>query len=253
MSAEIRVKRELRDFELEVELSVGDGEVVCLVGRNGCGKSTVLRMVAGIMRPDEGRIVINDRVLFDSEANVNVGPEGRDVGMVFQNYAVFPHMSVMKNISFGLRSRGAGKDEAAETARPLMEEYGLWSVRDVKASRLSGGQRQRVALLRAMVIKPAILLLDEPLSAIDRATQAHARTEIRGMVRRTGASCILVTHDPNDAEELADRTLMMDRGRIDGQETSVMRDEGGGGFRRQGAPSGLPTVSRAKRVGWSRA
>ncbi|WP_019178619.1 ABC transporter ATP-binding protein [Methanomassiliicoccus luminyensis] len=229
MTVEIKAARKLRDFVLDVDLSIPDGEILVLIGRNGSGKSTVLRMVAGLMSPDQGRISVGGRTFFDSSRGIDLLPEERDVGFMFQNYAVFPHLTVYGNLAYGLRNKKIAEDEILQQVRPLMEGYGLWNVKDVRAGKLSGGQKQRVALLRSLVARPCMFLLDEPLSAIDRAAQATARKEIRSLIRSTNASAIVVTHDPSDAVELGDRICLINQGRI---ETA-------------GTPEDLPSSDRA--------
>jgi molybdate transport system ATP-binding protein len=214
MSVEVRITKQLRDYVLDLEMDITSEAIHVLVGRNGSGKTTILKMIAGLMTPDSGRIVVNGEVYFDSEAAIDLPVEERGTGFVFQNYAVFPHMTVLENIIFGLNVKRSGRKEAAEAVRPMMEEYALWDLRDVRASNLSGGQRQRVALLRTMVLSPRLFLLDEPLSALDTATQEVVRKDIRKLIRGTGTPCIIVTHDVVDALEMGDTACLMDKGRI---------------------------------------
>ncbi|MDW5561823.1 MAG: ATP-binding cassette domain-containing protein [Methanomassiliicoccus sp.] len=214
MPVEVRITRRLRDYVLNVDMSVGDDGIHVLVGRNGSGKTTILRMIAGLMTPDSGRIVVNGEVFFDSEAGIDLPVEERRTGFVFQNYAVFPHMTVLENLIFGLNVTRKERRGATETIRPMMEEYSLWDLRDVRAANLSGGQRQRVALLRTLILRPRIYLLDEPLSALDAATQNVVRKDIRNLIRGTGTPCMIVTHDVVDAVEMGDTACLLDRGKI---------------------------------------
>jgi ABC-type sulfate/molybdate transport systems ATPase subunit len=184
----------LRSFALDLELSVG-AETVALVGPSGAGKTTVLRAIAGLRRPDRGRIVLGDRRWFDAAAGVDLPPERRSVGLVFQEYALFPHLSVRANVAFG----GAARVD------DLLERFRIVRLAEEKPGRLSGGERQRVALARALARDPAVLLLDEPLSALDAHTRAVVRDELQDLLRDLPLPTLLVTHDFRDAAALADR------------------------------------------------
>ncbi len=188
---------------------IGDGEFVVLVGPSGCGKSTLLRMVAGLEDITEGELTINGRQMND------VDPADRDIAMVFQNYALYPHMSVRKNIAYGLKNRKTPKDvierKVAEAAAMLnLDEY-----LDRKPSQLSGGQRQRVAMGRAIVRDPSLFLFDEPLSNLDAKLRNQMRIEIKALQRRLGVTSIYVTHDQVEAMTMADRIIVMNAGRIE--------------------------------------
>jgi putative spermidine/putrescine transport system ATP-binding protein len=192
----------------EFDLDVADGEFVALLGPSGCGKTTVLRMLAGITSPDHGQIRFGERRVDE------LPPERRNVGLVFQSYALFPHMSVAANIGFGLRMRGISREE---TARRVNEALGLVDLGTLGARyprELSGGQQQRVALARALVIEPDVLLLDEPLSNLDAKLREHLREDIRALQRRLGMTAIYVTHDQAEAMALADRVVLMNAGRV---------------------------------------
>jgi ABC-type Fe3+/spermidine/putrescine transport system ATPase subunit len=214
MPVEIRLAKQLRDYRLDVEMMVKDEDIHVLFGRNGSGKTTILKMIAGLIEPDSGRIVIDGKVLFDSEVGIDLPAEQRGTGFMFQNYALFPHMTVLGNLSFGLKVKKFTENEIIETVRPFMEEYSLWELKDVRVSSLSGGQRQQVALLRTLVLRPNIFLLDEPLNALDISAQTTIRKEIKSLIRKTGTPCIVVTHDIGDALELGDSACLLDRGRI---------------------------------------
>jgi molybdate transport system ATP-binding protein len=192
----------LRDFDLGVDLSVG-AEVVALVGPSGAGKTTLLRAVAGLTKA-RGRISVNRESWLNSERGIELPPEERSVGFVFQDYALFPHLSVRRNVEFG-RGAGAGR---------LLERFGLGRLADAKPRELSGGERQRVALARALARDPAVLLLDEPLSALD----AHTRDEVRGglqeLLREANRPALVVTHDFEDAATLATRVGVLVGGRL---------------------------------------
>ncbi|WP_445150405.1 ABC transporter ATP-binding protein [Baekduia sp. Peel2402] len=186
----------LRAYALRVGLAVGTAETVALVGPSGAGKSTVLRAVAGLLHPDDGRIALGDDVWFDAARGVRLAPERRSVGLVFQDHALFPHLTVLQNVAFG------GTEPAA---RELLERFGIAPLANEKPGRLSGGERQRVALARALARDPGVLLLDEPLSALDAHTRAVVRAELAGLLRTLAIPALLVTHDHRDAIALADR------------------------------------------------
>lgn len=211
---EIDVLRRLRDFRLEVRLNVADGEILMLVGDNGCGKTTILNLIAGLVSPDAGRIVQAGRTLFDSVLDVNVPPEARNIGYVFQSYALFPHLSVYENVAFGLRTRKMPRNEIDLLVKDRLEAAGLWEIRKARAVSISGGQKQRVALARALIIEPDLLLLDEPLSALDVRRQASMRRELRETIHQYGVPAIIVTHDLRDVACIGDRACLLDMGKI---------------------------------------
>jgi len=192
-----------------VDLEVADGELLVLVGPSGCGKSTIMRMIAGLERPTAGRILIGDRDVSD------VRPQERDVAMVFQSYALYPHKSVRDNLAFGLRMRGVPKREIAERIEQVAKMLELGPLLDKKPRKLSGGQRQRVALGRAIVRSPQVFLLDEPLSNLDARLRVQTRTELARLQRRLGATMVYVTHDQEEAMTLGDRVAVMCDGRIE--------------------------------------
>jgi molybdate transport system ATP-binding protein len=195
----------LRAFDLELTLAVGD-ETLALVGPSGAGKSTLLRAVAGLERPDRGRIALDGEVWLDTDRGVDVPPERRSVGLVFQEYALFPHLSVRRNVAFG----GASTAEVDE----LLERFGIAALAAARPDAISGGERQRVALARALARRPRVLLLDEPLSALDAHTRSAVRGELRGLLAGLGLPVVLVTHDFEDAATLADRVGVLVEGRI---------------------------------------
>jgi ABC-type sulfate/molybdate transport systems ATPase subunit len=201
LSVELAVP--LRSFRLELSLAVA-AETVAIVGPSGAGKSTVLRAVAGLLRPESGRVALDDDVWFDSQTHVDRAPEDRSVGMVFQQYALFPHLSVQKNVEFG------GKERSAE----LLERFGIAHLARARPPQLSGGERQRVALARALARSPKVLLLDEPLSALDPQTRDVVRAELVGHLERLALPTLLVSHDVADAVALADRVGVIRDGRI---------------------------------------
>ncbi len=218
---EADVALRLGALDLDVSLKVEPGELVALLGPNGAGKTTVLRTLAGLLAPDRGRVVLDGRVLDDVAAGVQVPPEQRPVGYVFQDYLLFPHLSATENVAFGLRSRGVPKKEARSRAAQWLERVGLAGQAEVRPKALSGGQAQRVALARALATEPRLLLLDEPLAALDASTRLSTRRELRRQLDRYDGVRILVTHDPLEAIALAERLVVLEDGRISQEGTSA--------------------------------
>ncbi|MBU3675217.1 MAG: ATP-binding cassette domain-containing protein [Solirubrobacteraceae bacterium] len=194
----------LGELDLELDLAVGPGETLALLGPSGAGKTTVLRVIAGLVRPQQGRVSLGPRVLLDTGLGIDLPPEERGVGMVFQDYALFPNMSVLENVAFADR----------EGAPAMLERFGLASMAGREPASLSGGERQRVALARAMARGPDILLLDEPLSALDAQSRGELRGELAGMLAGVEVPTVIVTHDPADVEVLATRAMSIDAGRV---------------------------------------
>jgi molybdate transport system ATP-binding protein len=199
-------------FSEQVALQVSDGEVVAVLGPNGSGKSTLLRTLAGIQPLTSGRIELDGAVLDEPRAGVLLPPERRRCGVVFQDYLLFPHLSAEANVAFGMRSRGASKAEATRQALEWLARMGVADQAAVKPGRLSGGQAQRVALARALAVDPRLLLLDEPMAALDVAQRGSVRHELRLHLEEFGGSCVMVTHDPLDAAALADRLVILEDG-----------------------------------------
>jgi molybdate transport system ATP-binding protein len=196
---------------LDVAWTAGDG-VAVLFGPSGSGKSLTLRCLAGLDRPDAGRMVVNGRVFFDSALGVDLPPHHRRIGYVFQGYALFPHLSVAQNIAFGLRDRP--RVERQRRAQEVMERLGLGDLARRSPRELSGGQQQRVALGRALAVDPDLLLLDEPLSALDAPLRRQLRDDLERTLRDWGKPAVLVTHDLSEAYQLADRVVVYDHGRV---------------------------------------
>jgi spermidine/putrescine ABC transporter ATP-binding subunit len=192
----------------DVNLIVEQGEFVVLLGPSGCGKTTTLRMVAGFVHPDDGRILIG------GEDVTNVAPRLRNVGMVFQNYALFPNMTVAENIAFGLRQKRAQRAAIAQRVAELLELIQMSTKGDSAVGALSGGQQQRVALARALAVSPRVLLMDEPLGALDVRLREDMQLELTQIQRRLSITTMLVTHDQHEAMTLADRIVVMSHGRI---------------------------------------
>ncbi len=190
-------------------LDIASGETLVLLGPSGCGKTTLLRIIAGLETPDLG-----GRVLFDGKDLTGLPIERRNVGMVFQSYALFPNMTVAENIGYGLKIRGVAKSERTARVAELMELTNISGLEDRRIEQLSGGQRQRVALARAVAIRPSVLLLDEPLTALDAALRERLRSELNRLLRTLGITAIYVTHDQAEAMELGDRVVVMRKGAI---------------------------------------
>jgi iron(III) transport system ATP-binding protein len=209
----------------DVAFEVGAGEVVTLLGPSGCGKTTTLRCVAGLERPSAGRILINDRVMVDCAAGTFVPAHRRSLGMVFQSYAIWPHMTVYENVAYALEGRGLGKPEMKRLALEALETVKLAHLAERPAPRLSGGQQQRVAIARALVGKPQALLFDEPLSNLDAKLRSEMRTELSRLQKQIGLTSIYVTHDQAEALAISDWIIVMKDGRIveRGRPTEIYR------------------------------
>ncbi len=206
MALSVHFTHPLRSFDASVELTVPDGATTALVGPSGAGKTTVLRVVAGLLRPRTGVVTLDDRTWLDTGKGVDVPPERRRVGYLFQEYALFPHLDVLANVRFGA-GRGAPVAE-------LLERFGISHLTAARIGELSGGERQRVALARALALEPGVLLLDEPLSALDAHTKAAVRIELHELLRELALPTILVTHDFEDAAALADHVGVIVDGKV---------------------------------------
>ncbi len=202
-------RRVLRD----VVLGVAKGERVVIFGPSGCGKSTLLRIVAGFIAPDCGKVLIDGRVV-SRPKEIVVQPEHRDVGMVFQDLALWPHMSVRGNIEFGLRAKGVSKKRAKERVEEILKEVELSGFEDKMPDRLSGGERQRVALARSLVLEPKVLLMDEPLSSLDEELNSRVRRVILDLHKKLGFTLIYVTHSKEEAADIGDRVVKMKNGTV---------------------------------------
>jgi len=198
----------------DVSLTIPEGEFVTLLGPSGCGKTTTLNCVAGLERPDAGRIAVGTSVLTNVARGVILEPERRDLGMVFQSYALWPHMNVFDNLAFGLRRRKVPRAEIAPRIKATLELVELAGLDRRYPYQLSGGQQQRVALARAVVAQPRVLLLDEPLSNLDAKVRERARFWLRDLQRRLGITAIYVTHDQAEALAISDRIAVMSQGRV---------------------------------------
>ena len=198
----------------DVNLSVAQGEFVTLLGPSGCGKTTTLRCIAGLERPDAGEIRIGDQIVAAAERGIYLYPEERNIGMVFQSYAVWPHMTVFDNVAYGLRVRRAPSSVIKERTTRALELVGLAPLAERYATKLSGGQRQRVALARAIVYEPKVILFDEPLSNLDAKLREQMRIELVRLQHEVGITSIYVTHDQSEALVMSDRVVVMNKGVI---------------------------------------
>jgi molybdate transport system ATP-binding protein len=214
MSLVVDARTRIGDLALDVQLRVGDDEVVAVLGPNGAGKTTLLRIVAGLHAVDAGRVEHDGVTLDDPVAGVFVPPRDRSVGFVFQDGALFPFLDARDNIAFGLRCRGIGRRAAAQLAQEWLARVGLQGRERSRPHELSGGEAQRVALARALAPAPRLLLLDEPLAALDAAVRPEMRRLLRDQLAAFGGTRLLVTHDPVDAATLADRIVIVEGGRV---------------------------------------
>lgn len=212
MSLDLEARTALGGFALDVALSVASGRCLALAGPSGAGKTSVLRVAAGLVRPREGRVRCGERLWLDTARGVDVPPEERALGYVFQDYALFPHLRAWQNVAYGLR--GVARGERRRQALALLERFGVAHRADARPQTLSGGERQRVALARALARRPAALLLDEPLSALDARSRASAARELAGALRDAAVPTLLVTHDFAEAALLGDRVGVIDDGRV---------------------------------------
>jgi len=201
-------------FELDLALEVEAGHPLAIIGPNGAGKSTALLALAGVLALDEGRIAVADRVLTDTASGIDLPPEKRRVGIMFQSYALFAHLTVRENIAFGPRAQGRGRQGAARLADEWMERVGLSALAARHPGALSGGQAQRVALARALAAEPDVLLLDEPLSALDVESRDEVRAELAQHVRAFAGVTVIVAHDRDDVAALADTVIVLEHGQV---------------------------------------
>jgi ABC-type Fe3+/spermidine/putrescine transport system ATPase subunit len=202
-----------------VDFAVAPSTTVTLLGPSGCGKTTTLRCIAGLEVPTAGRIAVGDTVVYDGETGTFVEPERRNIGMVFQSYAIWPHMTVGGNVGFPLKISGRPRAEVEERTRNILQLVGLGELHDRSAAALSGGQQQRVALARALVHEPSVVLFDEPLSNLDANLRERMRTELQLLQSRLGFTAIFVTHDQQEALSLSDRIIVMNKGLLEQEGT----------------------------------
>jgi molybdate transport system ATP-binding protein len=217
LTVDIRKTLRSRDraFQLEARFEARHDRVV-VFGPSGSGKSITMQCIAGLIAPDAGRIVVNDQVLYDSAAHVDLRPQARAVGLVFQDYALFPHLTVEENIAFGINHglRTRVRPDQAQRVAEFLKLFELEALARSQPRSLSGGQRQRVALARALIRAPRLLLLDEPLSALDPLLRERVRDELSATQRRFGVPMVVITHDPADVEAFAENVVVFDHGRV---------------------------------------
>jgi molybdate transport system ATP-binding protein len=214
MSLDAHLVVERTGFRLDLELTAEPGEVVALLGPNGAGKTTALRALAGLIPIDGGHVILDGRRLDDPATNAFTRPEHRRIGVVFQDYLLFPHLSAVENVAFGMRCRHVPRRAARERAHAWLDRVGLSEHARKRPRQLSGGQAQRVALARALATEPRLLLLDEPLAALDARTRLDTRAQLRGHLHAHPGATVLVTHDPLDAMMLADRLVIVEDGAV---------------------------------------
>jgi len=200
-------------LELDMHVTIDEGEVVALLGPNGAGKTTLLQAIAGLVPISAGRVELDGKVLEDAATGLYLPTEKRSIGFVFQEYLLFPHLTVVENVAFGLRARGVGGSEARARAADWLERVDLAAYANAKPTELSGGQRQRVALARALAPDPRVLLLDEPLAALDVTARAAVRRDLKKHLASFRGIRLIVTHDPLEAAVLADRLIVIEQGR----------------------------------------
>ena len=192
----------------DIDFTVQEGEFLSLLGPSGCGKTTILRILIGLEKPDAGQIIKDGRDI------TSLAPSQRGMGIVFQNYALFENMTVLKNVEYALRRRGDSREEARAQALRMLDMVGLGDLAHRKPGRLSGGQQQRVAIVRTLALQPDIVLFDEPMSALDVDTRMSLRTELKALQRQLGTTMIYITHDQEEAFAMSDRIMVMEEGRI---------------------------------------
>lgn len=210
---EAQMRKKLRDYSLDLALTVRSGEIMVLMGMNGSGKSTTLNILAGLLEPDAAVITLNGEWLCHSDDGIDVPVEDRRIGYVLQNSAVFPHMTVRDNVTFGLRSRGIPRQEIMERASLWMDRMHIADLAGIKAGNLSGGQKQRVALARALAIGPRLLMMDEPFTALDAESTQTVKDLTRRFVQEMQIPCIVVTHRITDSTEIGDRACVLCNGK----------------------------------------
>ena len=203
-----------------LSLEIEEGEIFTLLGPSGCGKTTTLRMIAGLERPDEGEIILKGRPIVSVNRGIFVNPEKRNMGMVFQSYAIWPHMTVAKNVAYPLQLRRVDRPTIRKKVHQALSLVGLEGLEDRPATHLSGGQQQRVAIARALVYEPEILLLDEPLSNLDAKLREQMRVDLKLLQQRLGITVVYVTHDQIEALSLSDHVVVMNQGQVEQQGTA---------------------------------
>lgn len=244
MSVEIQIKKDFGSFVLEVNFSSSDNRIGIL-GASGCGKTMTLKCIAGIEKPDEGRIIIGDRVFFDSEKKMNLPARDRKIGYLFQNYALFPHMTVETNIGIGIREKGRKKEEKVKR---LIEKFQLGGLEKRYPSQLSGGQQQRTALARILACEPNMILLDEPFSALDGFLRENMQQEMLRILKGYEGNVLMVSHSRDEIYRFSNRLVIMDQGKclLEGGTREIFRNP----VRREAARlTGCKNITRAQKTG----
>ena len=213
MGLYVNIAKRLNQFNLQVEFNLGNG-LTGLMGASGSGKSMTLKCIAGIELPDSGKIVLDGKVLFDSEAKVNLPPQKRNVGYLFQSYALFPNMNVVENILCGLQAKGLSDAEANARAQKLVEKFKLQGLEKSYPRQLSGGQKQRVALARLLAAEPEVILLDEPFSALDEDLKEDLQRELRAALAEFGGVALLVSHNKSEIKKLCKSAYVIKQGQV---------------------------------------
>ena len=218
MGLDFMIKKKLNYFDLDMDVSIGN-ELLVIEGASGAGKTTILNCLSGLITPDSGHIAVDDRVLFDDKARINISTEKRHIGYLFQNYALFPNMTVRNNVLYGLRNKRGFRHrqerrEMLDYADYTMETLGISHLADKRPTHISGGEKQRVALARAMVTRPALMLLDEPFSALDENTKEKIYEEFMAFKDTLRIPTVLITHNHRETELFADKNITLKEGRI---------------------------------------
>jgi molybdate transport system ATP-binding protein len=210
---EAQLTKKLWHFNLDVHFKVKN-QILLLWGHSGSGKTTILQLMAGLLQPTSGFVKVNDRLLYSDAEKINISPQARNIGYLFQEYALFPHMTVRQNVFYGLKCKKNKKDVPFVDPVELLNSFGVGHLLDRYPRQLSGGEKQRVALARALAVRPQVLLLDEPFSAVDKKTRAGLRKELRRLHEQWQIPFILVTHDEEDASYLGDEVIHLEKGRM---------------------------------------
>lgn len=207
---DFRYKNSNEEILKDINFTIKKGDIVCILGESGSGKSTVLRLLAGLEEPNKGTIKINEEIIVNDD--IFLSPEKRDIGMVFQDYALFPHMTVARNILFGIESKS--KEYKKQKLEQLLQLVGLEALKKKYPHQISGGQQQRVALTRALALEPELILMDEPFSNLDASLQSRIREELKSIIKKAGVTSIFVSHDKDDAINIADKIIILKDGKI---------------------------------------